>query len=93
MLPSHLVISILQVYSSLDYESYEIERYIELQELAFKTVNTIVTRYSKKFSKLAAVVCNLLMKLISATTNLSNQNNLREDQVSLAVKLAQDLER
>jgi hypothetical protein len=84
---------VLQVYISLDYESFAIEQYIKLQELAFKTINTVVTRYSKKFSKLAAVVCNLLMKLISATTGLSNQNSLSEEQVGLAVKLAQDLER
>jgi hypothetical protein len=93
LLPSHLVISVLQVYLAIDYEQLELEKYSRLQELSFKTINTIITRYSKKFSKLTALICNLLMKLISKTTNLSSQNDLREDQTELAVKLAQDMER
>ena len=93
LLPSHLVISSLQVYVSLPYENFSLENNVSLQELACKTINTILTRYSKKFQKIAAIVCNLLAKLIGITTNLANQNNLDAENVHLVAKAAQNLER
>lgn len=91
--PSHLIISTIQTFVSLDYNEFSTGEYIELQELACKTLNIILTRYSRKFSKISAIVCNLLTKLVNKTTSLSDQTNLTEESLPLAVKAAQDLER
>lgn len=91
--PSHLIISTIQIFVSLDYNEFSMGEYIELQELACKTLNIILTRYSRKFSKISAIVCNLLTKLVNKTTSLSDQTNLTEESLPLAVKAAQDLER
>ncbi|CAF0779004.1 unnamed protein product [Brachionus calyciflorus] len=93
LLPSHLVISILQIYVSVSYDKLKLSDFVKFQELACKNINVILTRYSKKFSKLADIITNLLMKLICTTTNLSNQNILKNDDIDLAIKAAQDLER
>ena len=88
-----MVISSLQVYITLPYESFSLEDNINFQELACKTINTILTRYSKKFQKIAAIICNVLSKLISITTHLADQNSLEAENVNLVVKAAQNLER
>ena len=88
-----MVISSLQVYVTLPYENFSLENNINLQELACKTMNTILTRYSKKFQKIAAIICNLFAKLISVTTSLANQNELLDENVNLVVKAGQNLER
>lgn len=93
LFPSHLVISTLQTFVSLDLTQFPLEKYADLQELVCKSMNNILNRYSKKFSKIAAVICNLLTKLITQTTCLSNQTNLSEDNLPFAIKAAQDLER
>lgn len=64
LLPSHLVISILQLYICLPYESLQLDSCVKLQELAAKHVNIILTRYSKKFHKISAIICNLIKNIL-----------------------------
>ena len=78
---------------TLPFENFSLENNVNLQELACKTINTILTRYSKKFQKIAAIICNLFAKLINITTSLANQNNIEGENVNLVVKAAQNLER
>ena len=56
-------------------------------------MNNILVRYSRKFSKISAIICGLLTRLIGKTTSLANQSSLDDDTLVLAIKAAQDLER
>jgi hypothetical protein len=93
LLPSHLVTSTLQMFTLFSYESFSLGEFVRVEELICKIFNIILTKYSKKFSKLSAIVCNLLVKLIGAATLMSNQNTLPHENIHLAIKAAQDLER
>jgi len=68
------VISSLQIYLTFDFENLKIEQFMCLQEQACKTINNLLTRYSKKFSKVAAIVCNLLTNILFIKIN--NYSNL-----------------
>ncbi len=87
------MISSLQIYAGLDLKKLSLEEYVQLQELACKSLNIILTRYSKKFAKIAAVICGLLTKLIATTTSFANQNMLNESNLHLSLQAAQELER
>ena len=95
LLPSHLVISTLQIYSLFVYENTPSESSVRIQELCARLLNIILTRYSKKFANLAGLVTSLLARLLGSVTLFANQSTLRNDQdkINLAIKAAQNLER
>jgi hypothetical protein len=94
ILPSHIVITSLQFYISLNYNEFNLNDYVQMQGLVCKTINNLLTRYSRKFSRIAPIICSLIIKLISTTTGLSNQTNIKTDQdFELSLKAAEDVER
>ena len=53
----------------MSFEQMEMKNYVRIQELACKTINLILTRYSKKFHKIAAIICNLFINILLKKLN------------------------
>jgi len=93
ILPSHIVITSLQVFYTISLQKLSEKQFFQITLTIAKDLNNILNRYSNKFKKIAAVVSQIVMNIIAANTNFSNQNTLTENKVEFILKSSQNLER
>lgn len=94
ILPSHLIITCLQIYYSIRYESINDEYlFFELQSIICKDLNNIIKRYSKKFSKIIGTISILLIRLIGISTTFTNQNRINDKNLMHISNGLQNLDR
>lgn len=93
ILPSHIVISSLQVFYTISLQKLSEKQFFQITLTMAKDLYNIINRYSNKFKKITAVTSQLIMNMIAANTKFSNQNTLAENNVEFILKSSQNLER